>query len=255
MDNVLVTRDGAIQRITINRPDKKNALTADMYAAIAEALRGADADAGVRAVLLHGAGDAFTAGNDLQDFLANAPRYSDAPVFRFLNAVSHAEKPLVAAVSGVAVGVGTTMLLHCDLVYAEEGAKLALPFVNLGLCPEAASSFLLPAIVGYQRAAELLLLGEAFDARKAWELGLVTEVVPAGQALARAEAAARKLAEKPAASVRITKQLMKRTLMPTIEATLAEEIRHFGERLGSPEAKEAFAAFLEKRKPDFAKFG
>jgi enoyl-CoA hydratase/carnithine racemase len=255
MDNVLVTRDGAIERITINRPDKKNALTADMYAAIAEALRGADADAGVRAVLIHGAGDAFTAGNDLQDFLANAPRYSDAPVFRFLNAVSHAEKPLVAAVSGVAVGVGTTMLLHCDLVYAEEGAKLALPFVNLGLCPEAASSFLLPAIVGYQRAAELLLLGEPFDARKAWALGLVTEVVSAGEALARAEAAARKLAEKPAASVRITKQLMKRTLMPTIEATLAEEIRHFGERLGSPEAKEAFAAFLEKRKPDFSKAG
>lgn len=255
MDNVLVTRDGAIQRITINRPDKKNALTADMYAAIAEALRGADADTRVRAVLIHGAGDAFTAGNDLQDFLANAPRYADAPVFRFLNAVSHAEKPLVAAVGGVAVGVGTTMLLHCDLVYAEEGAKLALPFVNLGLCPEAASSFLLPAIVGYQRAAELLLLGEPFDARKAWELGLVTEVVPAGQALARAETAARKLAEKPAASVRITKQLMKRTLMPMIEATLAEEIRRFGERLGSPEAKEAFAAFLEKRKPDFAKFG
>lgn len=255
MDNVLVTLDGAIQRVTINRPDKKNALTADMYAAIAEALRAADADAGVRAVLIHGAGDAFTAGNDLQDFLANAPRYSDAPVFRFLDAVSHAEKPLVAAVSGVAVGVGTTMLLHCDLVYAEEGAKLALPFVNLGLCPEAASSFLLPAIVGYQRAAELLLLGEPFDARKAWELGLVTEVVPGGQALTCAEAAARKLAEKPAASVRITKQLMKRTLMPVIEATLAEEIRHFGERLGSPEAKEAFAAFLEKRRPDFTKFG
>jgi enoyl-CoA hydratase/carnithine racemase len=255
MDNVLFSRDGAIQRITINRPEKKNALTADMYAAIAEALRAADAEAGVRAVLIHGAGDAFTAGNDLQDFLANAPRYADAPVFRFLNAVSHAEKPLVAAVSGVAVGVGTTMLLHCDLIYAEEGAKLALPFVNLGLCPEAASSFLLPAIVGYPRAAELLLLGEPFDARKAWELGLVTEVVPVGQALARADAAARKLAEKPAASVRITKRLMKRALMPTIEATLAEEIRHFGERLGSPEAKEAFAAFLEKRKPDFSKVG
>ncbi len=255
MENVLVTRDGAIQRITINRPEKKNALTADMYAAIAEALRAADAEAAVRAVLIHGAGDAFTAGNDLQDFLANAPRYADAPVFRFLNAVSHAQKPLVAAVSGVAVGVGTTMLLHCDLIYAEEGAKLALPFVNLGLCPEAASSFLLPAIVGYPRAAELLLLGEPFDARKAWELGLVTEVVPVGQALACAEAAARKLAEKPAASVRITKRLMKRTLMPTIEATLAEEIRHFGERLGSPEAKEAFAAFLEKRKPDFSKVG
>jgi enoyl-CoA hydratase/carnithine racemase len=255
MSLVLAAHDGPVLRIQINRPDKKNALTADMYAAIADALSGADADPGVRAVLIHGAGDVFTAGNDLQDFLANAPRYTDAPVFRFLNAISHVQKPLVAAVNGVAVGVGTTLLLHCDLVYAAEGTKFALPFVNLGLCPEAASSFLLPAIVGYQRAAELLLLGEPFDAQKAWQLGIVTEVVPAGEVLARATAAAQKLVEKPAASVRITKQLMKRTWMPTIEATLTEEIRHFGQRLGSPEAKEAFAAFLEKRKPDFSKFG
>jgi enoyl-CoA hydratase/carnithine racemase len=255
MSLILSTRDGPVLRIRINRPDKKNALTADMYAAIADALTGAEADAGVRAVLIHGAGDAFTAGNDLQDFLANAPRYADAPVFRFLNAISHAGKPLVAAVNGVAVGVGTTMLLHCDLVYAAEGTKFALPFVNLGLCPEAASSFLLPAIVGYQRAAELLLLGEPFDAQKAWQLGLVTEVVSADAVLERAAEAARKLADKPAASVRITRQLLKRHWMPTIEATLAEEIRHFGERLGSPEAREAFAAFLEKRKPDFSKFG
>ena len=253
MSLILTARDGPVLGIQINRPEKKNALTADMYAAIAEALNAVNADPGVRAVLIHGAGDAFTAGNDLHDFLANAPRYADAPVFRFLNAVSHVEKPLVAAVSGVAVGVGTTMLLHCDLVYAAEGTKFALPFVNLGLCPEAASSFLLPAIVGYQRAAELLLLGEPFDAQKAWQLGIVTEVVSADAVLARATEAAHKLAAKPAASVRITKQLMKRNWMPTIEATLAEEIRHFGERLGSAEAKEAFAAFLEKRKPDFSK--
>jgi enoyl-CoA hydratase/carnithine racemase len=254
MSLVLTARDGAVQRIQINRPEKKNALTAEMYAAIAAALKAADADAGVRAVLIHGAGDAFTAGNDLQDFLANAPRTPDAPVFGFLEAVSHAEKPLVAAVSGVAVGVGTTMLLHCDLVYAADGTKFALPFVNLGLCPEAASSFLLPAIVGYQRAAELLLLGEPFDAAKAYALGIVTEVVPAEILMMRAGDAARKLAEKPAASVRLSKRLMKRAWMPAIEAALAEEIRHFGERLGSPEAKEAFSAFLEKRKPDFAKF-
>jgi enoyl-CoA hydratase/carnithine racemase len=255
MSTLLSTRDGAIQRIQINRPEKKNALTVEMYAAFADALTAADADPGVRAVLIHGAGDAFTAGNDLQDFLANPPRGPDAPVVRFLQAVSHAQKPLVAAVSGVAVGVGTTMLLHCDLVYAAEGSKLSLPFVNLGLCPEAASSFLLPTIAGYQRAAEVLLLGEPFDAHKAWQLGLVTEVVPAGEVLACAEGAARKLAEKPAASVRLTKQLMKRAWLPTIEATLAEESRQFGARLGSPEAKEAFAAFLEKRKPDFTKFG
>ncbi len=176
-------------------------------------------------------------------------------MFGFLEAVSHAEKPLVAAVSGVAVGVGTTMLLHCDLVYAADGTKFALPFVNLGLCPEAASSFLLPAIVGYQRAAELLLLGEPFDAAKAHALGIVTEVVPAEILMLRAGDAAKKLAGKPAASLRLTKRLMKRAWMAAIEAALAEEIRHFGERLGSPEAKEAFSAFLEKREPDFSRFG
>jgi enoyl-CoA hydratase/carnithine racemase len=254
MSLVLTAREGAVQRIQINRPEKKNALTADMYAAIADALAAADADPAVRVVLIHGAGDAFTAGNDLQDFLANAPRYSDAPVFRFLNAISHVEKPMIAAVAGVAVGVGTTMLLHCDLVYAAEGTKFALPFVNLGLCPEAASSFLLPAIAGYQRAAELQLLGEPLDAARAREIGIVTDVVPGEILTMRALEAAHKLAEKPAASVRITKRLMKRAWLPAIEAALAEEIRSFGERLGSPEAKEAFSAFLEKRKPDFSKF-
>jgi enoyl-CoA hydratase/carnithine racemase len=253
MSLVLTAREGAVQRIQINRPEKKNALTADMYAAIADAIKAADADSGVRVVLIHGAGDAFTAGNDLQDFLANAPRYSDAPVFRFLNAISHAEKPMIAAVAGVAVGVGTTLLLHCDLVYAAEGTKFALPFVNLGLCPEAASSFLLPTIAGYQRAAELLLLGEPFDAARAREIGVITEIVPAEILMMRAQEAAQKLAEKPAASVRITKRLMRRAWLPAIEAALAEEIRAFGERLGSPEAKEAFSAFLEKRKPDFSK--
>jgi enoyl-CoA hydratase/carnithine racemase len=255
MSLVLSVREGAVQRIQINRPEKKNALTADMYAAIAAALRAADADPGVRVVLIHGAPDAFTAGNDLQDFLANAPRTPDAPVFGFLQAVSHAEKPIVAAVGGVAVGVGTTMLLHCDLVYAAAGTKFALPFVNLGLCPEAASSFLLPSTVGYQRAAELLLLGEPFDAAKAHALGIVTEVVPAEILLMHASEAAQRLAAKPAASVRLTKQLMKRAWLPAIDAALAEEIRHFGARLGSPEAKEAFSAFVEKRKPDFSRFG
>jgi enoyl-CoA hydratase/carnithine racemase len=254
MTLVLATRAGALQRIQLNRPDKKNALTAAMYGAIADALRAAHADPAVRVVLIHGAGGAFTAGNDLQDFLANPPRTPDAPVARFLHAVSHAEKPLVAAVDGVAVGVGTTMLLHCDLVYAAAGTRFSLPFVNLGLCPEAASSFLLPAIAGYQRAAELLLLGEPFDATHAHALGIVTEVVPAETLLVRAEEAAQKLAAKPAASVRLTKRLMKRAWMPAVEAALAEEMREFGARLGSPEAKEAFSAFLEKRKPDFSKF-
>jgi len=255
MTQVVTTREGAIQRIQLNRPEKKNALTAEMYAAIAEAVRGADSDPGVCVSLIHGAGDAFTAGNDLQDFLANPPRSDDSPTFRFLDAVSHAEKPLVAAVHGVAVGVGTTMLAHCDLVYAAEGTRFSLPFVNLGLCPENASSVLLPLLAGYQRAAELLMLGEPFDAAKAREIGLVNAVVPPAELLGVATAAAQKLAAKPPESLRLTKRLLRRGLMREIEAALAEESRHFRERLGSPEAKEAFSAFLEKRAPNFTKPG
>lgn len=254
MSEVVVEKSERVLRIQLNRPEKKNALTAGMYQAFAEALRGAKGDRDVRAILVHGMADAFTAGNDLQDFLANPPRGAESPVFAFLDAVTHVEKPLVAAVNGVAVGIGTTMLLHCDLVYAGENAKFALPFVNLGLCPEAASSFLLPAVAGYQRAAELLLLGETFNAAKAHAVGIVTEVVPDHLTLEAAEQAARKLAAKPPASVRVTKRLLKAQTGAMMEAALAEELRQFGERLVSPEAKEAFSAFLEKRKPDFARF-
>jgi len=256
MEQIVVERQGGVQRIRMNRPDKKNALTAAMYAAFAEAIRAADADAGVRVMLIEGAGDAFTAGNDLQDFLAHAPQGAGPrPVLDFLQVFSHAAKPIVAAVHGVAVGVGTTMLAHCDLVYAAEGTKFSLPFVNLGLCPENASSFLLPAILGYQRAAELLMLGEPFDAAKAREVGLVNAVVPLADLGATAAAAAEKLAARPPASLRLTKRLLRRAWMPEIEAALAEESKAFGERLASPEAKEAFSAFLEKRKPDFSRFG
>jgi enoyl-CoA hydratase/carnithine racemase len=255
MDQILVARDGAIQRITINRPEKKNALTTAMYTAFAEAIRAADGDAGVRVMLVEGAGDAFTAGNDLQDFLAHAAQQGPRPVLDFLQVFSHAAKPIVAAVHGVAVGVGTTMLAHCDLVYAAEGARFSMPFVNLGLCPENASSFLLPSILGYQRAAELLMFGEPFDAAKAREVGLVNAVVPAAELGATATAAARKLAAKPPESLRLTKRLMRRAWMPEIEAALAAESKAFVERLSSPEAKEAFTAFLEKRAPDFSRFG
>jgi len=255
MNDLLLRREDAILRIQLNRPAKKNALTAGMYAALAEALRSANADPGVRAVLVHGTPEAFTAGNDLQDFLANPPTGDAAPVMEFLHALSHVEKPFVAAVTGVAIGVGTTMLLHCDLVYAAEDARFALPFVNLGLCPEAASSFLLPAIAGYQRAAELLLLGEPFDAARAREVGIVNEVLAPDLVLTAAEQAAHKLAAKPPAAVRVTKRLMKAQTRAMMEAALAEELREFLARLVSPEAKEAFAAFLEKRKPDFARFG
>ena len=253
MEHVLTEIKDAILRIEINRPDKKNALTQAMYQAMADALRAADADDRVRVVLIQGKSDLFTSGNDLQDFLSNPPREENRPVFQFLEAVSHLQKPLVAAVAGAAVGIGTTMLLHCDLVYAAPNARLQMPFVNLGLVPEAASSLLLPALAGYVRAAELLLLGEPFSAEKAREVGLVTAIVPEEQLLATAYAQARKLAQKPAAALRLTKQLMKQGQMALVEKQMKAEGGHFARLLGSPEAKEAFSAFLEKRKPDFSK--
>src|SRR5471030_1876495 len=254
MDQIITEKRDGILRVEINRPDKKNALTAAMYQAMADALAAAEADAKVRVVLIHGKSDLFTAGNDLQDFLDNRPRDEDRPAFQFLRNISRAQKPIVAAVAGPAVGIGTTMLLHCDLVYAAPNTRLQLPFVSLGLVPEAASSLLLPALVGYQRAAELLLLGEPFSAQTAKEIGLVTEVVPEEVLLETAIAQAKKLALKPAASVRLTKQLMKRSFVAAMAQQMELEIGHFGELLGAPAAKEAFTAFFEKRKPDFSKF-
>ena len=254
MNHILTESKGSILRIEIDRPDKKNALTSAMYQAMADAIKVAEADSKVRVVLIHGKPDLFTAGNDLQDFLDNPPRDDNRPVFQFLYGISQAQKPVVAAVAGAAVGIGTTMLLHCDLVYAAPNARLQLPFVNLGLVPEAASSLLLPALIGYQRAAELLLLGEPFTAQKAKEIGLVTEVVPEDLLFDTAMAQAKKLARKPAASLRLTKRLMKQGQMAAVEQRIKLEASHFGERLDSPEAKEAFSAFLEKRKPDFGRF-
>ena len=194
MSHILTRTEDAVARIEIDRPEKKNALTADMYQAMADALKAAEADSKVRAILIQGKADLFTAGNDLQDFLDHPPRDDARPVFQFLYAISRAEKPVVAAVAGAAVGIGTTMLLHCDLVYAAPNARLQLPFVNLGLIPEAGSSLLLPALVGYQRAAGLLLLGEPFGAQQAKEYGLVTEVVAEERLLGFALEQARKLA-------------------------------------------------------------
>ena len=254
MNHILTETKDGVARIEIDRPDKKNALTAAMYQTMADAIKAAEADSKVRVVLIHGKADLFTAGNDLQDFLDNPPRDDNRPVFQFLYGISQAQKPIVAAVAGAAVGIGTTMLLHCDLVYAAPNARLQLPFVNLGLVPEAASSLLLPALVGYQRAAELLLLGEPFSAQKAQEIGLVTEVIPEDQLFGFALAQAKKLASRPAASVRLTKRLMKQGQAAAVMQQIKIESGHFGERLASPEAKEAFSAFLEKRKPDFGRF-
>lgn len=254
MSNITTRSDAGILVVTIDRPEKKNAITAAMYSALAEALEAADRDRTVKVVLLEGAGGAFCAGNDLADFNERPPRGLEDPVFRFLNAVSGARKPIVASVTGVAVGIGTTMLLHCDLVYAADDAKFMLPFVNLGICPEAASSFLLPLIAGYRRASELLLLAEPFDAVTAREVGLVNRVLPRDEVRDAAMAAARKLVTKPSSAIRTTKQLMRKWQAETMRRALEEEGRTFVAMLDSPEAKEAFAAFFEKRKPDFSRF-
>jgi enoyl-CoA hydratase/carnithine racemase len=250
---IVETRD-RITRIELNRPEKKNALNPGMYAAMAQALIAADADAQVRAVLIHGQSGCFTSGNDVKDFLELPRGPADSPASGFLRAISGAKKPLVAAVGGPAVGVGTTMLLHCDLVYAAPNARLQMPFVPLGLLPEAASSLLLPAMAGYRRAAEMLLLGGPFGAEKALAAGIVTEIVPEGELLERARQAAAALAALPPASVRMTKELMKRGMAPAVQERMTEELQLFGERLRSPEAKEALSAFMEKRKPDFSRF-
>jgi enoyl-CoA hydratase/carnithine racemase len=254
MNHVVVETKDRITRIELNRPEKKNALTLEMYAAMAKALAEADADARVRAVLIHGQPGCFCSGNDVRDFLELERAPGASPASGFLRAISTARKPLVAAVGGPAVGIGTTMLLHCDLVYAAPNARLQLPFVPLGLLPEAASSLLLPVMAGYRRAAEMLLLGGPFGAEKAMAAGIVTEIVPEAELMERGRQAALALAALPPESVRMTKELMKRGLARGVQERMTEELRLFGERLRSPEAKEALRAFLEKRKPDFSRF-
>ncbi len=253
-DAIKLSRFDGICHIEMARPEKKNALTAAMYQAMADALAEAEQNPNVRVILISGSGGAFTAGNDLADFLAAPPMDDSAPVFRFIKGFSELEKPFVAAVEGVAVGVGTTMLLHCDLSYVGASAKFGLPFANLGLTPEAASSRLLPMRAGYARAAELLMLGEVFSAQTAMDLGIVNGVLADGQVLDHALERCRKLCAQPAASVRLTKELLKRSQRAMIAETMRAEADIFRQRLVSPEAKEAFAAFFEKRKPDFSKF-
>ena len=243
-------RGDGLLRIGMNRPQKRNAITADMYRSMADALAEADRDPAVKAVLIHGTPAVFSAGNDLQDFLINPPTDQGAPVFRFLFGLVGASKPLVAAVTGAAVGVGTTLLLHCDLVYAGQSAQFRLPFTALGLCPEAGSSLLLPAIAGNQRAAEKLLLGEPFGPAEARELGFVNEVLPDDRVLEHARAQARKLAALPAPAVQVTKRLMRRAHRSIVEDQLREEATQFRQLLASPEAQQALAAFFSRRKPE-----
>ncbi len=253
-DSIHTWREGGVQHIQFNRPEKKNALTNAMYRAWADALVTADADPQVRAVVFSGAGGQFTAGNDLGDFLDDPPRGEDAPVFSLLQALVSVGKPLIAAVEGAAVGIGTTVLLHCDLAFASAEARFQMPFVSLGLCPEAASSLLLPARVGPARAAQWLLTGAAFGAAEAERAGLVNAVCETGQVLDTASQAARLIAAQPPAAVRLTRDLLRRPQRDAVNATLSEEGRLFVERLASAEAREAFAAFFEKRAPDFSRF-
>lgn len=251
MSEILTTPADGILTITFNRPDKKNALTSAMYASLADALEKADTESDVRVILFTGNGGAFTAGNDLQDFLNNPPAGEETPVFRFLRAISTISKPMIAVVSGVAVGVGTTMLLHCDLVYAAENAKFSLPFVNLALVPEAASSLLLPRMIGHHRASELLLLGEPFTAATAKEYGIVNAVHAEDRLLDEAMQVARKIAAKPPTAVRLTKQLLRQS-KGDVAGQMAAEGVHFRAQLKSAEAREAMTAFFEKRPPKFS---
>jgi enoyl-CoA hydratase/carnithine racemase len=253
-ENIVPEVSEGVLRLEIRRPEKKNALTLRMYAALTEALVSAERDAEIRVVLVHGQPNVFTSGNDLADFLQNPPVGDDHPAYAFVRKISTFDKAIVAAVTGSCIGVGATMLLHCDLVYAGENAIFAMPFVNLGLCPEAGSSLLLPTTAGQARAAEILMIGEPFGATRATECGMVSAVLPDAQVLAHATTQARKLAAKPPAALRLTKHLMRRGLRTEVAETIKEEIANFQRQLESPHAKEAFSAFLEKRKPDFAKF-
>jgi enoyl-CoA hydratase/carnithine racemase len=252
MSDILHHQEAGVLTLTLNRLEKKNSFTSVMYAALANALIQAGTDASVRVVVLQGHETVFSAGNDISDFLNQPPSGSDSPVFRFLNAIATFPKPLLASVCGPAVGIGTTLLLHCDLAYAGDNAMFSMPFVNLGICPEAASSLLVPRLMGYHRAAEALLMGEPFMAEAALEVGLVNRVVPPTEANAVARQQALKLAAKPLTSLIETKRLLKASITPAVVERIAEEGVIFGRMLREPAAREAFGAFMEKRKPDFS---
>jgi enoyl-CoA hydratase/carnithine racemase len=255
MSNEILTHvELGVMTITLNRLDRKNSITSAMYRAMTDALAAVAADTGIRAAVLQGHETVFSAGNDIGDFLSKPAAGAELPVQRFLREIANFPKPLLAAVCGPAVGIGTTMLLHCDLVYAGDNAAFSMPFVNLGLCPEAASSLLVPQMLGYHRAAEALLLGEPFMAEAALEVGLVNRVVPPTEANHVTQAIARKLAAKPLNALVETKRLMKKGQQELVAQQMVDEGLSFSRMLGEPAAKEAFAAFMEKRRPDFSKF-
>lgn len=253
MDEIVTEQAGGVLRIQLNRPTKRNAMTSAMYLALAAIFETAAKDLHTRVVLWHGAGDSFCAGNDIEDFLKNPPGPGESPQAGLMNALLDFDKPLVAAVHGAAIGGGTTMLTHCDFVYAGESTTFQMPFINLAVVPEFGSSCSIPARIGHVRSAELILLGTPFDARRAAELGLITRVVPDQDVLGLATETARKLAAKPAGAMQASKRLMKQPFREQIEAALKAENEEFSVQVRSGDAREALTAFLEKRKPDFTK--
>lgn len=252
MSDILSHLENGVLTLSFKRESRKNSILRQMYSDLAEALEQAADNADVRVAVIQGSDTVFTAGNDIGDFLEHPPTSSDAPVFRFMRALSQFPKPVVAAVCGPAVGIGTTLLLHCELVFAGDNAAFAMPFINLGVCPEFASSLLLAQVAGYPRAAELLLLGEPFNADTALDLGLVNKVLPPQEVAAHAQAVAQRLAAKPLSSLLATKALMKKSQAKLVQEVIADEADTFGQMLGQPAAKEAMSAFMEKRKPNFS---
>ena len=251
MSDIITEHSGHILRIQLNRPEKKNAMTLAMYITLADLLNDAAKDDQIRVVLWHGAGDSFSAGNDIQDFLKNPPGAGESPQARLIEALINFDKPIVAAVQGAAIGGGTTMLTHCDFVFAGESARFRMPFVDLAVVPEFGTSYSVPARIGYLRASELILLGLPFNAKRAAELGFVTSVVRDQELLASATQTARDLAEKPPAALQACKRLMRSSTRDQLERAVKLENEEFSVRVRSAEAKEAFTAFLEKRKPNF----
>jgi len=247
-----------VATIEIARPEKKNALTVAMYQAMADALNAAQADAAVRAVLITGQPGIFTSGNDIEDFMSRPPGSgsdnANAPVFQFMKALVGIDKPVVAAVTGAAIGIGTTMLLHCDLVYVSDEARLAMPFVSLGLVPEFASSLVVPRLMGHVKASEKLLLGDPFTPEEAVDARIANAVLPAGEVVRHARRIAERFNALPPGAVRETKKLLRRAATGEVLETIGVEGALFGARLRSPEAMEAFQAFFQKRAPDFSKF-
>jgi enoyl-CoA hydratase/carnithine racemase len=253
MEEIVTEHFGSILRVQLNRPTKRNAMTSAMYLSLASIFNEAANDENTRVVLWHGAGDSFCAGNDIDDFLKNPPGPGESPQARLMEALLNFDKPLVAAVHGATIGGGTTMLTHCGFIYAGESTKFQMPFINLAVVPEFGSSCSVPSRIGHIRAAELLLLGTSFDARRAADLGLVTEVASDKDVLAKATETARKLAAKPAAALQASKRLMKQPFREQIKAAMKAENEEFSAQVRSEDAKEAFTAFLEKRKPDFTR--